>query len=443
MPRERLSGDLRDRFGFSGILLQSRESRDNVLFQFDNFLIDTDRRELRGTDGVIHVEPQVFDLLLHFAENTDRVISKDELIERVWKGRAVSDAALNSRINSARRAVGDTGEKQALIRTVPRRGFLFAATVKTGTADPPSSGAQAAPPKLALPDKPSIAVLPFANLSGDPEQEYFADGVVEEIITGLSRIKWLFVIARNSSFTYKGRAVDVKQVGRELGVRYVVEGSVRKAGDRVRVSAQLAVAETGVHLWAERYDRLLEDIFALQDEITLSVVGAIEPSLRDAEIERVKRKRPDSLDAYDLMLRAIPHAYVATPEGAAKAAPLLERALTLRTGLRGRSWLARLVSRDPVRLGWIRSGESCRLHPSRASSPYAWTGRRDRACARRVRCRHGRARPCRRARSLRTCPRAEPLLCAGTVRRRRDAGLRRRGRTGHRLGRARSAAQST
>ena len=300
-----------------------------MLFQFDNFLIDTDRRELRGTGGVIHVEPQVFDLLLHFAANTDRVISKDELIERVWKGRAVSDAALNSRINSARRAIGDTGEKQALIRTVPRRGFLFAATVTTGIADPPSSGVQAAPAKLALPDKPSIAVLPFANLSGDPEQEYFADGVVEEIITGLSRIKWLFVIARNSSFTYKGRAVDVKQVGRELGVRYVVEGSVRKAGDRVRVSAQLAEAETGVHLWAERYDRRLEDIFALQDEITLSVVGEIEPSLRDAEIERVKRKRPDNLDAYDLVLRALPHASTSTLEGAAKAVPLLEQALAL------------------------------------------------------------------------------------------------------------------
>jgi adenylate cyclase len=183
--------------------------------------------------------------------------------------------------------------------------------------------------RLALPDKPSIAVLPFQNLSGDPEQEYFADGVVEDIITGLSRIKWLFVIARNSSFTYKGQPVGVQRIGRELGVRYVLEGSVRKAGERVRISAQLAEAETGVHLWAERYDRRLEDIFALQDEITLSVVGAIEPSLRDAEIERVKRKRPDSLDAYDLVLRAIPHAYVATPEEAAKAVPLLERALAL------------------------------------------------------------------------------------------------------------------
>src|SRR5262249_17525004 len=159
-----------------------------------------------------------------------------------------------------------------------------------------------------------IAVLPFQNLSGNPEQEYFADGVVEDIITGLSRIKWLFVIARNSSFAYKGQAVDVKRIGRELGVRYWLEGSVRKGGGRVRIKTQVVEGETAVHLWAERYDRRLEDIFALQDEITLSVVGAIEPSLRDAEIERVKRKRPENLDAYDLVLRAIPHVYVTAPQ---------------------------------------------------------------------------------------------------------------------------------
>src|ERR1700674_504465 len=175
----------------------------------------------------------------------------------------------------------------------------------------------AVPPKppLALPDKPSIAVLPFQNMSGDPEQEYFADGMVEEIITALSRIKWLFVIARNSSFTYKGQAVDVKQVGHELGVRYVREGSVRKSGSRVRITAQLIDAETGNHVWADRFDRDLTDIFALQDKVTLSTVGAIEPSLRAAEIERVKRKRPENLDAYDLVLRALPHAFAAMPEG--------------------------------------------------------------------------------------------------------------------------------
>ena len=180
-----------------------------------------------------------------------------------------------------------------------------------------------------MPDKPSIAVLPFQNLSGDPAQEYFSDGMVEDIITGLARIKWLLVIARNSSFAFKGRAMDVKRIAHELGVRYVLEGSVRKADDRVRINALLVDAVTGAHLWADRYDRRLEDIFALQDQITLSVVGAIEPSLRDAEIERVKRKRPNSLDAYDHVLRAIPHVYIATPEQAAKATPLLEQALVL------------------------------------------------------------------------------------------------------------------
>jgi adenylate cyclase len=182
---------------------------------------------------------------------------------------------------------------------------------------------------LTLPNKPSIAVLPFQNLSGDPEQHYFADGMVDDIITGLSRIKWLFVIARNTTFTYKGRAVDVKQVGRELGVRYVLEGSVRKAADRVRVTGQLIDAETGAHVWAERYDRKVDDIFALQDDITLSVVGTIEPSLRQAEIERVKRKRSDSLDAYDLVLQAQPDVYSRMPERCAKALLLLERALGL------------------------------------------------------------------------------------------------------------------
>ena len=255
-----------------------------MLFQFDKFLLDTDRRDLRGGDGVVvHVEPQVFDLLLHLAQNANRVVTKDELIERVWNGRAVSDAALNSRINAARQAIGDSGKKQAIIRTVQRRGFLLAADVTTrasGTAAATQRNvrAEGAPPGLALPDKPSIAVLPFQNLSDDPAQDYFADGMVEDIITGLSRIKWLFVIARNSTFTYKGQPVDVKRVGRELGVRYVLEGSVRKAGERIRISAQLVEAESSVHLWAQRYDSQLDDIFALQDEITLSVVGAILPS---------------------------------------------------------------------------------------------------------------------------------------------------------------------
>jgi adenylate cyclase len=192
--------------------------------------------------------------------------------------------------------------------------------------DEPTS-VQATKLPLTIPDKPSIVILPFDNLSGDIEQDYFADGMVEDIITGLSRIKWLFVIARNSSFVYKGKSVDVTQVGRELGVRYVLEGSVRKSSNHVRVTGQLIEAESNRHVWADRYDRTLDDIFAIQDELTMSVVAAIEPSLRQAEIERVKRKRPENLDAYDLALRAIPHVYPAMPDGAAMALPLLERAI--------------------------------------------------------------------------------------------------------------------
>ena len=184
-------------------------------------------------------------------------------------------------------------------------------------------------PALVLPDKPSIAVLPFQNMSGDSEQEYFADGVVEDIITALSRLRWLFVIARNSSFTYKGRAVDVKQVGRELGVRYVLEGSVRKAANRVRVTGQLIDVSTGTHLWGDRFEGALEDIFDLQDQVTASVVGAIAPQLEHAEIERAKRKPTESLDAYDFFLRGMASYYGRTQEAINEALPLFYKTIEL------------------------------------------------------------------------------------------------------------------
>ena len=229
-------------------------------------------------------------------------------------------------------AVNDLGSTQLKNIAEPVRVY----SLQIGVAAPakPVPQAEAATPekpsaRLALPDKPSIAVLAFQNMSGDPEQEYFADGMVEDIITGLSRIKWLFVIARNSSFVYKGKAVDVRQVGRELGVRYVLEGAVRKAGNRVRITAQLLEAETGAHLWADRYDAKLEDVFDLQDQITEKVVGVVEPSLRQSEIERSRRKRPENLDAYDLYLRALPHMVSLMPADARIAARFLEDALKL------------------------------------------------------------------------------------------------------------------
>jgi adenylate cyclase len=217
----------------------------------------------------------------------------------------------------------DLGERA--LKNIDRLVRIFAVRTLAGQKPNTAEGHRA----LSLPDKPSIAVLPFQNMSGDPDQEYFADGMVEDIITALSRFKWLFVIARNSTFTYKGRPVDIRQVGQELGVRYVLEGSVRRVADRVRITAQLIDAETRAHLWAERYDRAVDDIFALQDEITVSTVAAIEPSLRQAEIERAKRKRPDNLDAYDLVLRATPLVDTGMPEGALQAVTLLERALSL------------------------------------------------------------------------------------------------------------------
>ena len=262
-------------------------------------------------------------------EHAGEPVSKDALIEAAWPGVTVEESNLTVQIAALRRAFGEEPGGENWIETLPRRGYRYVGPVTAPVDSGPAAAVALSASALPLPDQPSIAVLPFQNLSGDPQQDYFADGVVEDIITGLSRIKWLFVIARNSSFTYKGRAVDVKQVGRELGVRYVLEGSLRKAGERVRISAQLIEAETNGHLWAERYDRPLENIFALQDEITLSVIGAIEPSLREAEIERVKRKRPDNLDAYDFVLRALPHVTAAMPDDAAKAVPLLERALAL------------------------------------------------------------------------------------------------------------------
>ena len=295
------------------------------IYTFGPFRLDADAGILfRGTEPA-ELGQRAVALLRRLLERAGEPVSKDALIEAAWPGLAIEESNLTVQIAALRRIFGEEGGA-AWIETLPRRGYRYVGPAVATDRPPAAANAQAS---LALPDKPSVAVLPFQNMSGDPEQDYFADGMVDDIITGLSRIKWLFVIARNSTFTYKDRPIDVKQVGRELGVRYVLEGSVRKAADRVRITGQLIDAATGAHVWAERYDRKFDDIFALQDEITLSVVGALEPSLRLAEVERVKRKRPDSLDAYDLVLQTQPDVYSGMPERVTKALVLLERALAL------------------------------------------------------------------------------------------------------------------
>ena len=489
-----------------------------MLYSFEDFSLDTARRELRRSGTLISLQPQVFDLLEYLIRNRERVVDKDDLLAAVWKGRIVSEWNLSTRINAARSAIGDSGEGQRLIRTAHGKGFrfvgvvheeeetvrklaaIFAADVEgysrlmgqdeigtlrrltacraildervaayrgrifgsagdsvvadfasavdavqcavavqeafaKGSAARPAGeqmrfrigvhvgdvlvqgdnlfgdgvniasrlealaepggicisgmvrdqigtklplaftdlgeqqvknitqpirayrvrGESSTPAVMAsppLPDKPSIAVLPFQNLSGDPEQEYFADGMVEEITTALSKVRWFLVIARNSTFAYKGRAVDVRQVARELGVRYVLEGSVRKAGNRVRISGQLIDAATGNHVWAERYDRELANIFAVHDEITERVVAAIEPQLYAAEHFRSQRKPPESLDAWECVIRALSSVGQGTRVGDMEAEGLCRRAIAIAPGYgQAHSLLAWALMRRPARLG--------------------------------------------------------------------------------------------
>jgi TolB-like protein/tetratricopeptide (TPR) repeat protein len=303
-----------------------------LLFRFDEFVLDTDRRELRRGTNAVAVEPQVFDVLEFLIRARDKVVSRDELMAEVWHGRIVSEATLSSRVNAARTAIGDNGEQQRLIRTLPRKGVRFVGEVSEDTGAPsPAVVTAPSPDTLSAADSDglSIAVLPFTNMSADPEQDYFGDGIAEEIITALSRCSGLFVIARNSSFTYKNKPVDIREVGRTLGVNYVLEGSVRRAGERLRIIAQLIDARSGAHLWADRFDGERHDVFDLQDRITEHAVAAIEPTLRIAEIERRKHSRPNKPDAYDLLLRASGFEHDFTPASMAAALDCLHQALAL------------------------------------------------------------------------------------------------------------------
>jgi TolB-like protein/DNA-binding winged helix-turn-helix (wHTH) protein/cytochrome c-type biogenesis protein CcmH/NrfG len=372
-----------------------------VQFHFSNHVLDVDLRELTRGGESVAVEPQVFDLLVHLVENRDHVVTKDDLIEAVWDGRIVSESTLTSRINAARRAVGDSGKDQAMIRTLARKGFRFVGSVQPKAANggevhagaprldptgeplhPPLPELHSQLPELhsQLPalDRTAIAVLPFANLSGEPEQEYFSEGIAEDIITALSKLRWFYVIARNSSFSYRGKSVHHKQIGEELGVGYVVEGSVRKDGDHVRINAQLVDVATGSHLWAERYDRNLADVFAVQDEITQAVVAAIEPQLYAAENFRARRKAPDNMDAWDLVMRALSHYWRVTRQDNLVAQALLEKAISVDPAYGQALSLLAACHTFSAHMGWqemsraVPTAERAALAAIRADSEDAW-----------------------------------------------------------------------
>jgi TolB-like protein len=300
------------------------------MYHFEGFTLDASQLELRAGERRIDVQPQVFSLITYLVENGDRVVTKDEIFDEVWDGRIVSDGTLNARVNAARRALGDDGKAQKIIRTFPRRGFRFVAAVtEEGTAHPNAFQSEPAPVldvPLAI-SLPSIAILPFNNLSNDPEQEYFADGLTEDLITDLSKNTDLFVIARNSSFAYKGTSPDIREVGQQLGVAHVLEGSVRKAGNRVRINAQLADALTGGHVWADRYDSDMEDIFALQDKITSQIVTALEANLAPGTV--VGSRTTKSTEAYELFLRARATFYRFTPAAFQESIRLSEQAVAI------------------------------------------------------------------------------------------------------------------
>jgi TolB-like protein len=291
---------------------------------FGGCVLDRANAILTMDGRAVSLRPRLFELLCYLVSRAGQLVTKDQLLDAVWQHRHVSESVLKDHISDLRRALGDSAPAPRYIETVPRRGYRFVAKVEELAEAEATAGSP-----LTLPDKPSIAVMPFTNMSGDPEQEYFADGMVDEITTALSRLRWLFVIARNSSFTYKGRAVNVQQVGRDLGVRYVLEGGVRKAANRLRITAQLIDALTGSHLWADRFEGVLDDIFRLQDQVTASVVGAIAPRLEQAEIERSRHKPTESLGAYDHYLRGMASLYQETRETNAEALRHFAKAIEL------------------------------------------------------------------------------------------------------------------
>lgn len=343
-------------------------------FRFAGFMLDLRRGSLREGNRDVELRPKSFEVLRYLVEHADRLVSKDELIAAVWPNVTVTDESLTRCISDVRIALAD--RDQRIIKTMLRRGYRFVASVSRVVGNPSPTRMELQAP-LPVPEKPSIAVMPFQNMSGEPDQEYFADGIVEEIITALSRVRWLFLIARNSTFTYKGGSVDVKQVGRALGVRYVLEGSVRRAGGQIRITAQLIDVIDGSHLWTDRFDSAFVDAFSLQDQVAARVAGAIEPKLRGAEVERTRQKPIENLEAYDLFLRAWTSGIRFTREGNQEAIDLLYRAIELDPQCGPAYGLAAFCHLNRLSQGWFIDLEREREQAVRLARLAAERGKND------------------------------------------------------------------
>lgn len=335
-----------------------------MIYRVEGNILDTERRELCRSGVLCPLEPQIFDLLEYLIRNRHRVVTRDDVLKAVWHGRIVSEAALNTRINAARRAIGDDGAEQRLIKTIRTRGYRFVGEVQEER--PPSAPAvhtseQGRSVGLTLLDRPSIGVLPFANITGDCRQEPFADGVTEELMTTLSKVAWLVVASRASCFAYKGRAIGTRQIARELGVRYLLQGSVRNGGDRARIAVQLVDSLLDQHIWAEQYDAEIGDTFAVQAEIGDKVMAAIEPQLYVCEWIRAERKSPEDLNAWECMVRALWLMSSREKINACKARALLHKAVSLDTELAQAHSLLSIATTFGLHMGWVNRRETVPL----------------------------------------------------------------------------------
>lgn len=293
-----------------------------MTYAFEDFIVDTMTSELRSGGAVVPIEPKAFDLLVFLIENRSRIVTRDELVEVLWGGRFISDAAISTALRSVRRSIGDSGDKQGIIKTLRGRGFRFVAELKR-----PMDQAPPASDKVSIP--PSIAVMPFENLSDEPDQVYFVDGICDDVILLLGRMRWLFVIAKNSTVSYRDRRYDIPSVAQDLGVSYILTGRVRCYGGRIRVSVQLLLGQSGEILWTEKYDSVVGDVFAVQDRIAESIAAALEPQVSIAELRKSYRKPEQDLNAWDCVIRAMALKSECTETSSREAITVLTKALEI------------------------------------------------------------------------------------------------------------------